>query len=286
MNIKNNFKIAGIFLKENSHTLLSSYQYIKKILIKYQIELLLIESSAKYFKLKGYSLKYISEKSNFLISLGGDGTLLSVVRNTYKHQKPILAIHAGTLGFLAEINLYEIDSFLNNLILGKYRIDERMMMKGLIYNKDNEEEKEIYAFNDIVISRDLSSTMIAIEAFIDDKWFNTYKGDGLIISTPTGSTAYNLASGGPIIYPLTKAFIMTPISPHSLTQRPLVLPASFTITLKLPYNSQITIDGQDNYKTDNNNILKIKVSPIGARLLHKEEKTYFSTLRQKLHWGK
>lgn len=286
MKLQYSFKVAGVFLKENSHTLLSTFKYIQKIFTKHQIELLLIDTSAKYFKLKGYSLKDISEKSDFLISLGGDGTLLGVVRRTYQYNKPILAIHSGTLGFLAEINPYELDSFLSNLLVGKYRIDERIMLKGLISNSNNIKNQEIYAFNDIVISRHPSHNMISVEAFIDNEWFNTYKGDGLIISTPTGSTAYSLASGGSILYPLTKAFIITPVSPHSLTQRPLVLPSNFIITFKLPYNSQVTVDGQDNYNTNSNNILEIKVADSEVKILHKKEKTYFETLRQKLHWGK
>jgi NAD+ kinase len=128
--------------------------------------------------------------------------------------------------------------------------------------------------------------MVSIDAFINDEWFNTYRGDGLIISTPTGSTAYNLASGGPIIYPLTKAFIMTPICPHSLTQRPLVVPVDFGIGLSSNQSSVVaTIDGQDSYKMQKGDILRIKGAKRGAKLLHRKERNYFSVLREKLSWG-
>ena len=128
--------------------------------------------------------------------------------------------------------------------------------------------------------------MVKVDASIDGEWFNTYRGDGLIISTPTGSTAYNLAAGGPVIYPLTKAFIMTPIAAHSLTQRPLVLPSNFTIDFSSPKDKVIVmVDGQDDYEMEAGEVLVINGAHIGAKLLHKKERNYFSVLREKLSWG-
>ncbi|HIE35189.1 MAG TPA: NAD(+) kinase, partial [Campylobacterales bacterium] len=142
------------------------------------------------------------------------------------------------------------------------------------------------SFNDIVITRESISKMIHIDAFIDKKWFNTYYGDGLIVSTPTGSTAYNLASGGPVVYPLTNAYILTPISPHSLTQRPLVLPADFEIEIKTQSkNGLMVIDGQEIYEFSPNDTITIKRAKIGAKLVHRLERNYFEVLRKKLHWG-
>jgi len=131
------------------------------------------------------------------------------------------------------------------------------------------------------------SKMVKINASIDGEWFNTYRGDGLIISTPTGSTAYNLAAGGPVMYPLTQAFIMTAVSAHSLTnQRPLVVPADFTIELSSPSEKAIAvIDGQDHYEMHEGDVLRIQGAKTGAKLLHRKERNYFSVLREKLSWG-
>jgi NAD+ kinase len=160
-----------------------------------------------------------------------------------------------------------------------------MMIEGYILTPKGERE-EFYAFNDVVITRPTIAKMAKIDASIDGELFNTYSGDGLIISTPTGSTAYSMAAGGPIIYPLTKAFIMTPICAHSLTQRPLVVPADFTIELHSRDAKVIAmIDGQDDYEMDIGDQLVIQGARIGAKLLHRSRQNYFSVLREKLFWG-
>ena len=192
---------------------------------------------------------------------------------------------SGNLGFLAYISIDEVDTFFDHLLMDNYRIDDRMMIEGYILTKEGE-KREFFALNDVVITRPAISKMIKINASIDGEWFNTYRGDGLIISTPTGSTAYNLAAGGPVIYPLTQAFIMTPISAHSLTQRPLVVPASFTIELNSEDNKVIAmIDGQDDYEMDKGDQLIIKGAVKGAKLLHRKEQNYFTVLKEKLSWG-
>jgi NAD+ kinase len=207
------------------------------------------------------------------------------VRRSYGWHKPVLGINAGNLGFLADIVIDDLDNFLDQLFAGEYRIDERMMIEGYI-EYGGGEKRSFYAFNDVVITRPVISKMVDIRACIDRKLFNTYKGDGLILSTPTGSTAYNLAAGGPVLYPLTKAFIMTPICPHSLTQRPLVLPADFAIYLSSPNDSVVVmVDGQDSYEMDPDAKLVVRGADIGALLLHRMERNYFDVLREKLSWG-
>jgi NAD+ kinase len=196
-----------------------------------------------------------------------------------------MGINAGNLGFLADIKLDDVDNFLEQLLTGVYRIDDRMMIEGCITSKEGN-AKKFFAFNDVVVTRPAISNMVKIHASIDGERFNTYRGDGLIISTPTGSTAYNLAVGGPMVFPLTEAFILTPISAHSLTQRPLVLPADFTIELNSPDERVIAmIDGQDDYEMYEGDVLSIKVAAEGARLLHRKERNYFSVLKEKLNWG-
>jgi len=245
---------------------------------------LLAETSADMVGLGGLDFDEMCDKSDFLVSLGGDGTLLSLVRRSYAHKKPVVGINAGNLGFLADVTIEEVDAFLEQLFTKEYRIDDRMMIDGYIQTANGREK--FHAFNDVVITRPSISHMVKIDASVDGEWFNTYRGDGLIISTPTGSTAYNLAAGGPVMYPLTQAFIMTPIAAHSLTQRPMVLPSNFTIDFSSPKDTVVVmVDGQDNYEMMAGDVLVINGAQIGAKLLHKKERNYFSVLREKLHWG-
>ena len=278
-------KTAGFILKPNDPEIKTLYQRIKAEFEAKGITVLLAEKSATMIGEEGITFESMCERSDFLVSLGGDGTLLSLVRRSHGYNKPVVGINAGNLGFLADVTIDDVESFLEQLISNEYRIDERMMIEGYVQRKDGEKER-FFAFNDVVMTRPAVSKMATIYASIDGERFNTYKGDGLIIATPTGSTAYNLASGGPVMYPLTQALIMTPIMAHSLTQRPLVVPADFTIELSSPEERIIAvIDGQDNYEMTHEDLLVIMGAKRGAKLLHRKERNYFSVLRDKLSWG-
>ena len=277
-------EVAGFILKPNSPEIKELFEEVKAKFNTRGIDVLLAKKSAEMISDSGIDFEDMCQKSDFLVSLGGDGTLLSLVRRSYKWHKPVLGINAGNLGFLADIVISEIDTFLDKLVQGEYRIDERMMMEGYIVRGDTEES--FCAFNDVVITRPTISKMVNIEAYIDNELFNIYRGDGLILSTPTGSTAYNLAAGGPVVYPLTDAFILTPICAHSLTQRPLLMPADFEIGISSPNDTVVAmIDGQDAYEMHPGDILRVRGAEVGARLLHRVERNYFEVLRDKLQWG-
>ena len=274
--------IAGIILKPNAPELKDVYLNIKNEFKKLSIEVLLEESSANMIDEKdGILFENLCQRSDFLVSVGGDGTLISVTRRSFKYDKVVLGINLGKLGFLTDILPHELGTFLIDLKQNKYKIDSRMMIKAFIQNK------EYVSFNDIVITRKSISHMIHIDAKIDGKNFNSYYGDGLIISTPTGSTAYNLSSGGPVVYPLTEAFILTPICPHSLTQRPLVLPSQFELELtsKDEAGAVVIIDGQNIIELTKNETVKIKIASKKAKLLRSIGRNYFDVLNQKLNWG-
>ena len=279
-------KTAGFILKPESPEIKPLYEKIKGKFKARGITVLIGLESAGMIGSEGLDFEEMCDKSDFLVSLGGDGTLLSLVRRSYAFHKPVIGINAGTLGFLADITIEDVDSFLDQLSKGEYRIDNRMMIEGCIATEDGS-KKPFFALNDVVLTRPVISKMAKINASLDGELFNTYRGDGLIISTPTGSTAYNLAAGGPVIYPLTQAFIMTAISAHSLTnQKPLVVPADFTIDLSSPDEKIIAvIDGQDHYEMHKGDVLRIQGAKIGAKLLHRKERNYFSVLREKLSWG-
>ncbi len=277
----NDIKSAGIILKPSSPELKETYLNIKKLFEEADIEIFLENNSANMINLEGYSLEELCEKVDFLISVGGDGTLLSVVRKSFEFDKAVLGINLGTLGFLTDISMEQLPKFIEDLKKSVYKIDNRMMVEGSVnLNK-------FVAFNDIVISRKSISSMIRIEGKINGKHFNSYFGDGVIISTPSGSTAYNLSVGGPIVYPLTEAFIVTPVAPHSLTQRPLVMPVDFEIEFKIIDNqgAVVIVDGQDIYEVEQNQSIKIKIANKKAKMIHRRQRDYFEVLNEKLRWG-
>lgn len=276
-------KTVGLVSKPEDTTLAGYYHLIKKALCKQGITLLVEEKSAYNLGCEGVSFSYMCEQSDFLISLGGDGTLISLCRRSFAYNKPVLGIHAGQLGFLTDIQTTEISTFFQEIFAGNYRIDERMMLEISLHVSSGVET--LVAFNDIVFSRSKISHMATIHAYINDALFNSYYGDGLIVSTPTGSTAYNLSAGGPIVYPLTEALILTPICPHSLTQRPLVLPVDFEVSFQSSDDTVIVIDGQEKYKMQDIDIVRVKISKRGAQLIHRMEHNYFDVLKKKLHWG-
>ena len=251
---------AGFVLKPTiDESLKNLYFKIKEIFEKKGIEVFIDMVSAKLIGILGMDFEKMCENVDFLVTLGGDGTLISVARRSYKFDKPILGINAGKLGSLTDINPDNIEEFLDKFLKGEYRVDERMVIE-VDYKKS-----KLYAFNDVVISKDVISSMIHINVDTNESHLNRYYGDGLIISTPTGSTAYNLSAGGPVVYPLTEGFILTPICPHSLTQRPLILPSHFEIDLEVDENAaKLIIDGQEIF--DMKGKIKIKKPKIRLSL--------------------
>lgn len=282
-----NYTVAGFILKPDSPEIKELFNSIKKQFEAFGLTVLLSSKSAKMIGEDGVDFDTLCKQSDFLVSLGGDGTLLSLVRRSYKYNKPVAGINAGNLGFLADVRVEEVEIFLRQLKNGECRIDERMMICAILESAtESSKSREFFAFNDVVVTRDAVSKMATVEAYVEDEIFNVYRGDGLIISTPTGSTAYNLAANGPVVYPLTQAFVVNPICPHSLTQRPLVMPADFTIKIKTPQERlQIVVDGQDNYALHNGDRLLIRGAKRAAKLLHRKERNYFGVLRDKLLWG-
>ncbi len=283
-------KSAGLVLRPESKHLKKHYIILKNALAKHDVELFVADMSAKLLDIDGMDKNEMFASCDILISIGGDGTLLSLSRNSYEYQKPLLGINAGNLGFLTDVNLDEIESFIDKIFLDNYRVDDRMVLEvELISDKKN---TKLIAFNDIVLSRPTIEGMVSIDVFASSKraalprhHLNSYYGDGLIISTPTGSTAYNLSAGGPIVFPLTEALILTPICPHSLTERPLVLPADFEVEFSSKDETIVVVDGQDTYNLKDYSSIKIMIADRGIKMIHRKDRNYFDILKQKLHWG-
>lgn len=228
-------------------------------------------------------------KFAFLLALGGDGTILKTARYAQPNNLPLLGINLGSLGFLAtgeKKNLYPI---LENVLKGKYTLEERIMSAIEVYGREKR-IKQFLALNDCVFRNPHSARTINLELKIDGQLITRYLGDGLIISTPTGSTAYNLAAGGPLVSPELPVFILTPICPHSLTLRPLIIPQEGKITIRILSNDSpvlLSLDGQEETNLKIGDQVTIKKAEKGVRFIlpkGKEEK-YFSLLRMKFKWG-
>ncbi|MEN4045101.1 NAD(+)/NADH kinase [Sulfurimonas sp. NW15] len=280
----NTIKKVGVVLRPSTPELKESYFKLEKIFNKHNIEVIIDSISGGMIGVMGMEFEYLCENSDILVTLGGDGTLISTVRRSFRYDVPIFGIYAGSLGFLADINLNELEEFVANLVAGNYRVDERSILEAQFIQ--NNKEVVLYAFNDIVITRASVSNMIHVETLVDSKAFNTYYGDGVIVATPTGSTAYNLSAGGPVLFPLTNVFALTPICPHSLTQRPVVLPGKFSIEMKTPKDKALLIiDGQDKHELEIGQSIHIKLAKKRVKLIHRDEFNYFDVLKEKLHWG-
>ncbi len=277
-------KKVGVVLRPSTPELKSSFYKLEKIFNKYDIEVYIDNISGAMIDVMGMEFDVLCEKCDILVTIGGDGTLISTVRRSFDYEIPVLGVYAGNLGFLADVGMDELDEFVSKIILKKCRIDERSVLE--VTTKKGSKETKMYAFNDIVLTRPSISSMIHIETLVDGKPFNTYYGDGVIVSTPTGSTAYNLSAGGPVVFPLSEVFTLTPISPHSLTQRPMILPGEFSIEMKTPKDRALVIvDGQDIHEFDQNESLHIRLASRTAKLIHREEFNYFDVLKEKLGWG-
>ena len=280
---------VGLVVRPNSPELKPYYLKLKEKLDSFGISLQVSKRSASYLGCEGVDEKILFEKSDFIVSIGGDGTLISLARRVYKYDKPILGINAGRLGFLTDIKLEEMEEFIDKIVKKQYRIDKRMFLEIELEAK---ESKSLVAFNDVVLIRPSVEGMVDIDAYasskmsnMKDKHINNYYGDGLIISTPTGSTAYNLSAGGPIVFPFTEALILTPICPHSLTQKPIVLPADFEVSFKSNSNTVIVIDGQAKFDFSKYERVRVKISENSINMIHRLERNYFDVIKQKLDWG-
>ncbi|MCX8083738.1 MAG: NAD(+)/NADH kinase [Calditerrivibrio sp.] len=269
---------------ENVAPLLAS---IVELFKAYGINPLFEERSAAVLNMPVSDNAEVKEKADAVVVLGGDGTLISAIRILEERQIPILGINLGRLGFLTETKVDEMLDSIKRLICGQYDIEQRLKLCSEV-TLNGETTFRASVINDVVINKGALARIIDIDVFVDDCFVNRYRSDGLIISTPTGSTAYNLAAGGPIIYPTLNNIIITPICPHSLSNRPIVLDADVKIKMKVISSDErvfITYDGQVGKRLDKDEEIIIWKSPYYINLVIPKNRNYFSVLREKLGWG-
>jgi NAD+ kinase len=244
----------------------------------------LVEKSNKVFDLTWE----IPKDLDFLISIGGDGTLLNTIPLVRNSNLPILGINAGRLGFLANTAQEEISFAVKALNEKSFRIDERSLIEVHSANSSSLFGNSNYALNEITIHKKDSSSMLALHAYINDEFLNTYWADGLIVATPTGSTAYSLSCGGPILSPSSDNFVITPIAPHNLNLRPMVVNDNVTIKLHLDSREEQCLVAMDSRSVSIENELemKLKRADFNIRLIELPNQNFFKTIRNKLFWGK
>jgi NAD+ kinase len=232
----------------------------------------------------------LAASGDVVIAFGGDGTLLDAARAVANSSSdaPLLGVNLGRLGFLTEVGRTEMTSALEALLAGQTHVETRLMVAGAIRRGDATDAPRL-ALNDIVVTRGALSRMIEIDVTVDGQFVCHVKADGLIVATATGSTAYNLSAGGPIVHPSLDALVLTPIAPHTLTNRPIVLPASVRIELHPVVEPQsdllVTFDGQLGVPLTAGDVIDVSRAPRQLRLLHTSSRTHFDMLREKLKWG-
>ena len=220
-------------------------------------------------------------------SIGGDGTFLRTANAVAQHKIPILGINTGRLGFLADIKFDDLDETLDEIFQNNYRIEMRMLLKTATLNNDSGEDFVSYSLNEVAILKQDTSSMLTIHAFIDDEYLTSYQADGVVVATPTGSTAYSLSIGGPIMVPTAPNIILTAVAPHSLNSRPLVVDSNSKIKLKVESRSSkylVALDGES--QTLNvDTMLEISKADYAQPVVKRTGHTFFETLRNKLMWG-
>ncbi|MBO8163125.1 MAG: NAD(+)/NADH kinase [Brevibacillus sp.] len=230
-------------------------------------------------------LNQFAERAELLCVLGGDGTLLGIARQLAGHALPILGINLGTLGFLSEAEPENLQTAVDSLLRGAYRIERRMMLEAALWRK-GELLATYTAMNDVGIAKGSFCRIIQCAVYLDDQYVATFSGDGVIVSSPTGSTAYSLSAGGPIVAPNVEMLLLTPVAPHSLTARPMVFSAEQVIRVEVDAVHQemgLSIDGQFGYRLEGGDIIYVKRSPHVTPLIKWNDASFFQVIRNKLH---
>ncbi len=280
------FKKIAVFGKRGN-TAVEPLNRIRELIESMGLEVLFERSTAKALGLPGgFDLAEIGERADMAVIFGGDGTMLGISRRLARFNIPFVGINAGHLGFITDIPANDYEKELVEILNGNYSIDSRLMVQAELLR----ECKSIYqniALNDIVISRGISGSMLEFTIQIDSQPMSVQRSDGLIIATPTGSTAYALSCGGPIIHPTVSGMLMVPVAPHTLTNRPILVPETSIIDIQISDigDGALYYDMQDQMQVQQDDIVRISRYPHPMHFMHPKNHNFYDTLRQKLHWN-
>ena len=280
------FKTAAVFAKR-TEPMGEALKKLLSILKAQNVDYLLETSTAEHLPgSTGVSLEELGEKADVIIMLGGDGTTLGIARRMAKFKLPIIAINAGRLGFITDFSLQEMEQNLPPLLRGEYEVDTRSMLRVRVY-RQGKIVFDATAVNDAGITHGRAGSMVEFNVWVDGHPMATQRSDGVIVSSATGSTAYAMAAGGPILHPALNAMVLVPVAPHALTNRPIVLPGSSTIDIGLieAREASAYCDMQDFFPMQKGDILRVRTMPESFTILHPVGHNHYDTLRRKLYWN-
>lgn len=285
------FTTVGIIGRYGDANMSSTVLELGEFLQRRGLHVLLDEGTAEVIREQKFEIANrttISKRCDLVVVIGGDGTLLNAARTLSNYGGALLGINRGRLGFLTDISPANMGERLDEILLGKYIWEDRFLLHTHI-EREGQNISESSAFNDVVVHKWDVARMIEFKTYINDQYVNTMRSDGLIVSTPTGSTAYALSGGGPILHPAVHAIVLVPICPHTMSNRPIVVDAKSVIRIEVSDNTrspaQITCDGQINLGLVSGDRVVIRQKEHPVRLIHPSDHNYFEILRAKLHWS-
>lgn len=293
--MSNPFNIIGVIGKHGDPNAGGTLKALLNYLDKRRLEVLLDENSLALLHTDpgrphpSVSRSVLGERCDLIIVVGGDGTLLNAARSLVDYGVPLLGINLGRLGFLVDVTPSDLEETLERIFAGEFQQEQRILLHARVL-RNGEQIDESAAFNDVVVHTCNVARMIEFETHIDGQFVNTTRSDGMIVSTPTGSTAYALSGGGPILHPSLDALVLVPICPHTMSHRPIVVDADSRIKVVLGEDNQARVqcscDGQIDMGLENGDHIIIEKNSRSICLVHPADYNYYSILRAKLHWGK
>lgn len=283
------FKTIALIGKYNSPEIGDSLLRLARFLVEQERTVLVERQTAESTGVTDYPLADLEEigaQADLAVVLGGDGTMLNIARSLYTFGVPLVGINQGRLGFLTDVSVDTMLETMTEILAGDYLSEARFLLDVTV-RRQGENVHQACAFNDAVVSKGATARLIELEVFVDGQFVYSQRSDGMIISTPTGSTAYALSSGGPILHPTLEAVVLVPICPHTLSNRPIAVNSESTIELLLLHASdaRVHFDGQRHFDLQENDWVIVRRSKQMAHLLHPFGHSYYDMLRQKLHWG-
>ena len=282
--IKQEIKTIGLIINSYKEQIVHIGRQVIALLREQNVHVLAMGEEADALKIPAVQAEQFCNESQIVLVIGGDGTMLRAARTVYGKEIPILGINQGYLGFLTEVEVEHLDKALEQLLSGSYQVERRMMLNAAVY-REGVCIADVNALNDMVVTKGALSRIIRTELYLDDEMVERHYGDGLIFSTPTGSTGYSLSAGGPIVYPSVDVCIMAPICSHSLVSRPMIFSPDHTLTVRMESvgaPAMLTVDGQNGVELQQGDLIHIKKAEHDTCLVVLEQRNFFAVLQGKL----
>lgn len=287
--MKTPFKTVALIGKYNSVELSEPLLRLASFLKQRGLEVLLAQQTAERIGSVPYeavSMAELGARADLAVVMGGDGTMLNVARELIEFNVPLVGVNQGRLGFLTDVSIEHMLGTIDEILVGEYAAEDRFLLSTAV-RRQGQIISQAYAFNDVVVSKGMSGRLIELEVFIDGQFVYSQRSDGLVVATPTGSTAYALSAGGPILHPTLEAMALVPICPHTLSNRPIAINSHSVVEILVLHavDASVHFDGQSHMDLQQNDWVVARRSENDVRLLHPLGHSYYDTLRQKLRWG-